>query len=125
MVRGACRGRGLGEDGHRLGGVVGVEDDPQPLIGVGWFAGDGGNDDDLLLGGGEDVAQPLGDAGADLTEGGLAAPAVEAAGFLGWLGWFAGAAAGRCVVLFGFVGDRSMVPSGWAVAARGAEQGVR
>ena len=106
-------GVGLGKDGHRLGRVVGVEDDPQPLIGVGWVAGDRGDDDDLLLGGGEDVAQPLGDAGADLTEGGLASPAVEAAGLLGLgLGWFAGAAVGGRVGFCGVVGDASMVSSG-------------
>jgi hypothetical protein len=106
-------GVGLGKDGHRLGRVVGVEDDPQPLIGVGWVAGDRGDDDDLLLGGGEDVPQPLGDAGADLTEGGLASPAVEAAGLLGLgLGWFAGAAIGGPVRCFGVVADPSMVSSG-------------
>ena len=76
-------GVGLGEDGHRLGGVVGVEDDPEALVGVGRVPGDRGDDDDLLLGGGEDVAQALGDAGADLADGRLAAPAVEATGLFG------------------------------------------
>ena len=43
-------GLGIGEDGHRLGGVVGVEDDPEVLVGVGWVAGDRGDDDDLVVG---------------------------------------------------------------------------
>jgi len=102
-----------GEDGHRLGGVVGIEDDPEALVGVGRVAGDGGDDDDLLLGGGEDVAQALGDAGADLSDGGLAAPAVEAAGLFGvGLGWFVGPAVGGGVWRFVLVGDPSMVSSG-------------
>ena len=117
---------GFGEDGHRLGGVVGVEDDPEPLVGVGRVPGDRGDDDDLLLGGGEDVAQALGDAGADLADGRLAAPAVEAAGLFGvGLGRFAGPAVGGRVGRFVLVGDPPMVSWGWVVAAWGAEQGVR
>jgi hypothetical protein len=105
-------GPGLGQDGHGLGGIVGVEDDAQALVGVGRVAGDRGDDDDLLLGGGEDVAQALGDAGADLAEGGLAAPAVEAAGLLGiGLGGLAVTAAGGRALTFVFVADASMVSS--------------
>jgi hypothetical protein len=100
---------GIGEDGHRLGGVVGVEDHPELLVGVGRVSGDRGDDDDLLLGRGEDVAQPLGDAGADLADGGLTAPAVEGAGLfvVGTVVLWLGRAAAVVVV-----GDRTMVPPG-------------
>ena len=111
-------GFGVGEDGPRLGGVVGVEHHPELLVGVGRVTGDRGHDDDLLLGGGEDVTQALGNAGADLAEGGLLAPAVEAAGLL---------VVGRLVLRLGraaavvVVGDQTMVPPGMSDPDLGAQ----
>src|ERR1700722_18657564 len=74
----------FGDDRHRLGGIVRVENAPYPLVLARRIAGHRGHDDLLVDRRGEDSLKATGHARPDHAESGVPAPALEAAaGLLG------------------------------------------
>jgi hypothetical protein len=72
-------GRWVGHYRDRLRRVLGIEDDADPLICIGWFTGHRGHDHDFVGARCEDSLEASGDPRAYATKRRFLAPALEAA----------------------------------------------
>ena len=75
-------------DRHRLGGVVGIENDPQPLVGVRRITRSFGCDDRFDIGRLENPLEAEGHTRGDRPDGRTSSPAIEPLQGCGLLGVF-------------------------------------